>query len=59
MIVRGRVLLKPVFESRDGQDQGHVDQEEREFSSPPDIHSSSSDTKLSLRGGEGCRLCRG
>ena len=47
MIVRGRALLKPVFESRDGQDQGHGDQEEREFSSPPEIHSSSSDAHSS------------
>ena len=47
VIVRVRALLKPVFESRDGQDQGHVDQEEREFSPSPDIHSSSSDAHSS------------
>ena len=41
VIVRGRALLKPVFASNDGQDQGHVDQEEREFSSP-DIYLSPS-----------------
>ena len=49
VIVRGRALLKPVFESRDGQDQGHVDQAAREFSSSPDIHSSSSDAHSSPR----------
>ena len=48
VIVRGRALLKPVFESRSVQDQGHVDQEEGEFSSP-DIHSSSSDAHSSPR----------
>ena len=41
-------MLKPVFESRNGQDQGHVDQEEGEFSSP-DIPSSSSDASSSPR----------
>ena len=48
VIVRGRALLKPVFESGNGQDQGHVDQEEGEFSSP-DIPSSSSDASSSPR----------